>query len=190
MDKPKGGKGRDSGWLIPIKAENGGNGGGNPRLVLSELAVNTIVDRIFDGELLKDILEDMGINHRLFWERKNDTPSLAAAIAAAREGSLTYEIENGRTIVASACDRETAAAADVKLKELHVRAQMLARSVFGKDAGKQNTTNISFAAVVVPQKDSPGVPAIGVVIKRDDHIAMPQPSPEALPGAFRLVRKD
>lgn len=178
-----GGRGKQNGWLTTLPT-TGHNGGGNPKLVLTKEAIEHVCDRLFGGEALSAIIDDMGIKHRVFWARMRDTPDMADAIDGAFEGVMTYDIQvSGKEIVQKAFDRDSAAAADVKLKELHKRVEMMARQRYGRDAGK-NSVAVSVAAVVVPQKDTPGVPQIGVLIEHGES----QPKP--LSGAFRLMRKD
>lgn len=184
--RKNGGVAKRKGWLVAQPAQ-GYNGRGNPKLVLTEEAVSHICERLFAEESLRDILNDMGIKHELFWTRMRDTPAMADAINGAFEGVMTYDIQvGGRKIVSGAFDRDTAAAAEVKLKELHKRVELMARRLYGRDAGK-TAPSVSVAAVIVPQKDSPGVPQVGLVIEHGE--AVKPTTPEALPGAFRLLRK-
>lgn len=193
----KGGAALANGLLEAIPAENGGKGGGNPKLVLKTETIDTIVERLFerrrkqDGtrEKLEDVITDLGIPHWLFWTRMRDTPELRDAINGAREGVLTYEIDGCVDHASQAFDRDSAAAAQVKIEEVHKRAGLLARTVFGKDAGKDASVNVQVGVIMVPQKDR--VPSMGVPMTEAEIEELRQPERrEAIPGRARLLRKD
>lgn len=196
MGKAKGGQALANGLLETIPAENGGKGGGNPKLVLKPETVDTIVDRLFeqrkkdDGtrEKLQDIIESLGIPHKLFWQRMSDTPELRAAINGAREGMLTYEIDSCVDHASKAFDRDSASAAQVKIDEVHRRAGLLARSVFGKDAGKDVNVDVKVGVIMVPEKGH--VPAMGVPFTDEELATFQQPpKKDAIPGRARLLKK-
>lgn len=193
----KGGAALANGLLEAIPAENGGKGGGNPKLVLKAETIDTIVERLFerrrkqDGtrEKLEDVITDLGIPHWLFWTRMRDTPELRDAINGAREGVLTYEIDGCVDHASQAFDRDSAAAAQVKIDEVHKRAGLLARTVFGKDAGREGAVNLNVGVIMVPQKDR--VPNMGVLMTPEEIEELQQPSKsEPIPGRARLIRKD
>ena len=190
----KGGQALANGLLETIPAEKGGKGGGNPKLVLKEETVDTIVDRLFaqqmkpDGtrEKLQDIIESLGIPHKLFWQRMNDTPELRDAVNGAREGMLTYEIDGCVDHASKAFDRDSAAAAQVKIDEVHKRAGLLARSVFGRDAGKDVNVGVNVGVIMVPAKEY--VPAMGVPMTDEEIAELKQPTKKSvIPGRSRLL---
>jgi len=166
FDTAKGGLALANGLLEAIPA-NTANGAGNPKLVLKASTIETIQDRMLAGEKLKDVLDDMGIAHRLFWDRKRDTPEMGEKIEAAKEGACFYEIEDTREISQGAFDRDSAAAAKVKMDGAFKRAQMLAPKAFRPELkATQVSVTLNFEATLLAARER-AFAQRGIIIEHD-----------------------
>jgi len=136
------------------KRADGKDKAGRPKMVFPVSTINKVCDMmILELKTETCVLKEMGIDRAVWCRQKREDKMMKEALDLARKDMIEGDLDEMVALADVAFDRDSAAAATIKVKARETRARMSMRATYGTPLAPHNNRNgMRVGIVVLPPK--------------------------------------